>query len=248
MISHADTIGVFQIESRAQMSMLPRLKPRNFYDLVIEVAIIRPGPIQGDMVHPYLKRRNGEEPVEYPLKELEDILGRTLGVPLFQEQAMEIAIVAVGFSPAEADGLRRSMATFKAKGKVSQYREKLINGMVKEGYNEEFAMRVFKQLEGFGSYGFPESHAASFALLVYVSSWIKCYYPDVFAAALFKSQPMGFYQPEQIVTDARKHGVAVRPVDINLSEWDNTLEETDGQYRAPRLEFLQVKGLREDDM
>jgi len=175
MISHADTIGVFQIESRAQMSMLPRLRPKNFYDLVIEVAIVRPGPIQGDMVHPYLRRRNGEEPIEYPSKELEKILGRTLGVPLFQEQAMEIAIVAAGFTPAEADGLRRSMATFKAKGKVSDWHKKLVGGMTAKGYTEEFANRVFKQLEGFGSYGFPESHAASFALLVYVSSWIKCY-------------------------------------------------------------------------
>ncbi|MCW0484617.1 error-prone DNA polymerase [Gaoshiqia sediminis] len=248
MISHADTVGVFQIESRAQMSMLPRLKPRNFYDLVIEVAIVRPGPIQGNMVHPYLKRRNGEEPVEFPSKELEEILGRTLGVPLFQEQAMEIAIVAAGFTPAEADGLRRSMATFKSKGKVSWYKEKLVGGMVKKGYTEEFALRVFKQIEGFGSYGFPESHAASFALLVYISSWIKCYYPDVFAAALLNSQPMGFYQPAQIVIDARKHGVTVRPVDINYSQWDNTLEEKDGRYCAVRLGFRQVKGLREEDM
>ncbi|GET25489.1 error-prone DNA polymerase [Prolixibacter sp. NT017] len=248
MIGHADTLGVFQIESRAQMSMLPRLKPRNFYDLVIEVAIVRPGPIQGDMVHPYLKRRNGEEPVEYPSKELEGILGRTLGVPLFQEQAMEIAIVAAGFTPDEADGLRRAMATFKAKGKVSRYREKLINGMIKNGYTLEFANRVFKQIEGFGSYGFPESHAASFALLVYVSSWLKCYYPDVFATALLNSQPMGFYRPAQIVMDARKHGVKVRPVDINHSDWDNTLEEQSGQYRTVRLGFRQVKGLHEDDM
>lgn len=248
MISHADTLGVFQIESRAQMSMLPRLKPRSFYDLVIEVAIVRPGPIQGDMVHPYLRRRNGLEPVDFPSKELEDILGRTLGVPLFQEQAMEIAIVAAGFTPAEADGLRRSMATFKSKGKVSWYREKLVSGMVKKGYTEEFAERVFKQIEGFGSYGFPESHAASFALLVYISSWIKCYYPDVFAVALLNSQPMGFYQPAQIVIDARRHGVEVRPVDINYSQWDNTLEEKQGSYCAVRLGFRQVKGLREEDM
>ncbi|WP_163717771.1 error-prone DNA polymerase [Mangrovibacterium lignilyticum] len=248
MISHADTVGVFQIESRAQMSMLPRLKPETFYDLVIEVAIVRPGPIQGDMVHPYLKRRNGEEPVEFPSKELEEILGRTLGVPLFQEQAMEIAIVAAGFTPAEADGLRRAMATFKAKGKISWYREKLIGGMIKKGYTLDFANRVFKQIEGFGSYGFPESHAASFALLVYISSWIKCYYPDIFAAALLNSQPMGFYQPAQIVIDARRHGVQVRPVDINFSEWDNTLEEKDGNFCAVRLGFRQVKGLRQDDM
>src|SRR5205085_7169185 len=180
MICHADTIGVFQIESRAQQSMLPRLKPRTFYDLVIEVAIVRPGPIQGDMVHPYLRRRNGEEPIEYPSKELEEILGRTLGVPLFQEQAMKIAIVAAGFTPSEADQLRRSMATFKAKGLVTQFEEKLIKGMMQRGYTLEYAQRVFRQLEGFGSYGFPESHAASFALLVYISSWIKCYYPEIF--------------------------------------------------------------------
>ena len=248
MISHADTIGVFQIESRAQMSMLPRLKPKTFYDLVIEVAIVRPGPIQGDMVHPYLRRRNGEEPIEYPSKELKEILGRTLGVPLFQEQAMEIAIVAAGFTPAEADGLRRSMATFKAKGLVSQYEKKLVDGMMSNNYTEEFARRVFKQLEGFGSYGFPESHAASFALLVYVSSWIKCYYPDVFAAALLNSMPMGFYQPAQIVIDARKHGVQVLPVDVNLSDWDNRLEEKMGNYYGLRLGFRQVKGLKEVDI
>ena len=248
MISAADTIGVFQIESRAQMSMLPRLRPKNFYDLVIEVAIVRPGPIQGDMVHPYLRRRNGEEPVEYPSAELEEILGRTMGVPLFQEQAMEIAIVAAGFTPAEADGLRRSMATFKAKGKVSDWQRKLVGGMVARGYSEDFAQRVFKQLEGFGSYGFPESHAASFAILVYISCWLKHYYPDVFATALLNSMPMGFYQPAQIVIDAQKHGVSMRPVDINHSHWDNTLEDKHGNYCALRLGFRQVKGLKEDDM
>src|SRR6266496_248164 len=248
MICHADTIGVFQIESRAQQSMLPRLKPRTFYDLVIEVAIVRPGPIQGDMVHPYLRRRNGEEPVEYPSKALEAILGRTLGVPLFQEQAMKIAIVAAGFTPTEADELRRSMATFKVQGLVTQFENKLIHGMMKNGYTMEYAQRVFRQLEGFGSYGFPESHAASFALLVYVSSWIKCYYPDVFACALLNSMPMGFYQPAQIVIDARKHDVEVRPVDINYSNWDNLLEEKSGKYCALRLGFRQVKGLREEDM
>jgi error-prone DNA polymerase len=248
MICHADTIGVFQIESRAQQSMLPRLKPRSFYDLVIEVAIVRPGPIQGDMVHPYLRRRNGEEPVDYPSKDLEEILGRTLGIPLFQEQAMKIAIVAAGFTPAEADELRRSMATFKAKGMVTRFKKKLIDGMIQKGYKEEYALRVFKQLEGFGSYGFPESHAASFAQLVYVSSWIKYYYPDIFAAALLNSMPMGFYQPAQIVIDARKHGVEVRPVDINFSYWDNKLEEKSGTYYALRLGFRQVKGLREEDM
>lgn len=248
MVSHADTIGVFQIESRAQMSMLPRLKPKCFYDLVIEVAIVRPGPIQGDMVHPYLKRRNGLLPVEYPSEDLKAILERTLGVPLFQEQAMEIAIVAAGFTPAEADGLRRSMATFKAKGKVSDWEKKLINGMVKKGYEEDFARRVFKQLEGFGSYGFPESHAASFALLVYISCWLKYYYPDVFATALLNSQPMGFYQPAQIIIDARKHGVEVRHVDINNSYWDNTLEDSTGKYCPVRLGFRQIKGIAEEDM
>ncbi|MBA3664095.1 MAG: error-prone DNA polymerase [Bacteroidetes bacterium] len=257
MICRADTIGVFQIESRAQMSMLPRLKPKCFYDLVIQVAIVRPGPIQGDMVHPYLRRRDGLEPVEYPSKEVEEVLSRTLGVPLFQEQAMEIAIVAAGFTPAEADEVRRSMATFKAIGKVSKFQEKLVKGMKANGYTEEYAMRVFKQLEGFGSYGFPESHAVSFALLVYVSSWLKCYYPDVFAAALLNSMPMGFYQPAQIITDARKHGVVVKAVDINYSDWDNTLEEKDacpddqigrGKYHALRLGFRQVQGMREADM
>lgn len=248
MISNADTIGVFQIESRAQQSMLPRLKPKCFYDLVIEVAIVRPGPIQGDMVHPYLRRRNKQEDVEYPSKELEEILHRTLGVPLFQEQAMKIAIVAAGFTPAEADMLRRSMATFKLKGLVSQFEKKLVEGMTSRGYTLEFANRVFKQLEGFGSYGFPESHAASFALLVYVSSWIKCYYPDVFAAAILNSMPMGFYQPAQIIIDARKHGVEVKPADINHSQWDNTLEEKSGNYRIIRLGFRQINGLREADI
>jgi error-prone DNA polymerase len=248
MICHADTIGVFQIESRAQQSMLPRLKPRTFYDLVIEVAIVRPGPIQGDMVHPYLRRRNGEEPIEYPSKELEEILGRTLGVPLFQEQAMKIAIVAAGFTGGEADLLRRSMGTFKLMGLVSQLQEKLIGGMLKNGYSPEYAQRIFKQLEGFGSYGFPESHAASFALLVYVSSWIKCYYPEVFACALLNSQPMGFYQPAQIVGDARNHGVEVRHVDINYSNWDNKLEERSGKYFVLRLGFRQIKGIREEDI
>jgi error-prone DNA polymerase len=247
MVSHADTIGVFQIESRAQQSMLPRLRPKCFYDLVIEVAIVRPGPIQGDMVHPYLRRRNGEEPIEYPSKELEEILGRTLGVPLFQEQAMKIAIVAAGFKPAEADELRRSMATFKSKGVVAHFQDKLIQGMTKNGYTLEYAQRVFRQLEGFGSYGFPESHAASFALLVYVSSWLKCYYPEIFACALLNSMPMGFYQPAQIVIDARKHGVQVRPVDINHSQWDNTLEERQGKYFVLRLGFRNIKGLRQED-
>ncbi len=247
MVSHADTIGVFQIESRAQQSMLPRLKPNCFYDLVIEVAIVRPGPIQGDMVHPYLRRRNGEEDEEYPSPELKDILKRTLGIPLFQEQAMKIAIVAAGFSPAEADELRRSMATFKMNGKISAFEKKLVDGMMKNGYTEEYAHRVFRQLEGFGSYGFPESHAVSFALLVYVSSYIKFYYPDVFACALLNSMPMGFYQPAQIVIDARKHGVEVRSVDVNFSHWHNTLEEQSGKFKALRLGFRQIKGFREED-
>lgn len=248
MICKADTLGVFQIESRAQMSMLPRLKPREFYDLVIEVAIVRPGPIQGDMVHPYLRRRDGIDPIVFPSKELEEVLGRTKGVPLFQEQAMEIAIVAADFTHAEADQLRRSMATFKAKGQVSAFRDKLIDGMVKKGYDGEFSARIFKQLEGFGSYGFPESHAAAFAHLVYISCWLKYHYPDVFCVALLNSQPMGFYQPAEIVDDARAHGVIVRAVDINFSYWDNILEEKDGKYCAVRLGFRQVKGLKESDM
>lgn len=247
MICAADTIGVFQIESRAQQSMLPRLKPRCFYDLVIEVAIVRPGPIQGDMVHPYLKRRNGEEAVTYPSKELEEILSRTLGVPLFQEQAMKLAIVAASFTPTEADELRRGMATFKIKGKVSELEDKLVNGMLKNGYTPEYAQKVFRQLQGFGSYGFPESHAASFALLVYVSSWLKCHYPDVFACALLNSLPMGFYQPSQIVIDAQKHEVDIRPVDINFSFWDNTLENKSGKYFALRLGFRQVSGFKITD-
>jgi error-prone DNA polymerase len=248
MICKADTIGVFQIESRAQQSMLPRLKPRTFYDLVIEVAIVRPGPIQGDMVHPYLKRRNKEEEATYPSPQLEEILKRTLGVPLFQEQAMKIAIVAAGFTPAEADELRRSMATFKLQGMVSKFEKKLIEGMKKNGYSEDYAKRVFKQLEGFGSYGFPESHAASFALLVYVSSWLKCFYPDVFACAILNSQPMGFYQPAQLVQDARNHNVDIRPIDINYSNWDHQLEEQDGNYKTLRLGFRQVKGIRAEDI
>ncbi|GAB3934888.1 error-prone DNA polymerase [Mucilaginibacter myungsuensis] len=248
MICKADTLGVFQIESRAQMSMLPRLRPRKFYDLVIEVAIVRPGPIQGDMVHPYLRRRDGIDPEDYPNEELRPVLTRTKGVPLFQEQAMEIAMVAAKFTPEEADGLRRSMATFKAKGMVKEWHDKLVNGMTARGYDLNYAERIFKQLEGFGSYGFPESHATSFAHLVYISCYIKCFYPDVFAAALLNSQPMGFYQPAQIVIDAQNHGVVMRPVDVNHSHWDNTLEEKDGEYCAMRLGFRQVKGLHKDDM
>jgi error-prone DNA polymerase len=248
MITAADTLGVFQIESRAQMSMLPRLKPNCFYDLVIEVAIVRPGPIQGDMVHPYIRRRNGEEAVDYPSDEIKSILERTLGVPLFQEQAMELAIVAAGFTPGEADLLRRTMATFKFNGMVSKFEHKLINGMTSRGYTEEYARRIFKQLEGFGSYGFPESHAASFALLVYVSCWLKFYYPEVFCAALLNSQPMGFYQPAQIVRNAREHGVKMLPIDVNLSQWDNTLEAKQGEYFAHRLGFREIDGIRKEEM
>jgi error-prone DNA polymerase len=217
MIRRADTVGVFQIESRAQMAMLPRIKPKTFYDLVIEVAIVRPGPIQGDMVHPYLRRREGVEPVEYPKPELKKVLGKTFGVPLFQEQAMRVAIECAGFTAGEADQLRRSMATFKHTGGVSKFRDKLVAGMVTNGYSQAFAEKTFAQLEGFGSYGFPESHAASFALLAYASSWMKCRYPDVFLAAILNAQPMGFYAPAQLVRDARRHGVTVRPVDVNAS-------------------------------
>jgi error-prone DNA polymerase len=251
MISRADTIGVFQVESRAQMSMLPRLRPQIFYDLVIEVAIVRPGPIQGGMVHPYLKRREALrdhhiEP-DYPSPELEQVLKRTLGVPLFQEQAMQIAIVAAGFPPAKADKLRRAMATFRRMGTIHQFYTDFVEGMVARGYARDFAERCFLQIKGFGEYGFPESHAASFALLVYVSAWMKCHHPAVFAAALLNSQPMGFYAPAQIVRDAREHGVEVRPVDVSHSDWDCTLERTAGGAAALRLGFRQVKGFREDD-
>ncbi|WP_345947726.1 error-prone DNA polymerase [Mucilaginibacter sp. PAMB04274] len=248
MITEADTLGVFQIESRAQMSMLPRMKPTCFYDLVIEVAIVRPGPIQGDMVHPYIRRRNGEEDVDYPNDEIRSILERTLGVPLFQEQAMELAIVAAGFTPGEADLLRRTMATFKFNGMVSKFEHKLINGMTSRGYTEEYARRIFKQLEGFGSYGFPESHAASFALLVYVSCWLKFYYPDVFATALLNSQPMGFYRPAQIVRNAEEHGVKMLPIDVNRSQWDNTLETKQGKYFAMRRGLREIAGINKEEM
>jgi error-prone DNA polymerase len=249
MLSRADSLGVFQVESRAQMAMLPRLKPATFYDLVIQVAIVRPGPIQGDMVHPYLRRRNGEEAVSYPSAALEAVLGRTLGVPLFQEQAMKIAIVAAGFTPEDADRLRRAMATFRKVGIIGEFREKMITGMAERGYERAFAERCFRQIEGFGTYGFPESHAASFALLVYVSSWIKCHYPAVFACALLNSQPMGFYAPAQIVRDAENHGVIVRGVDVNLSDWDCTLEPAEGSTGglALRLGLREVKGLAERD-
>jgi error-prone DNA polymerase len=236
MLRQADSVGVFQVESRAQMNMLPRLRPEKFYDLVIEVAIVRPGPIAGDMVHPYLRRRSGQEKPHYPEPgpeygppdELHQVLHKTLGVPLFQEQAMRIAIVAAGFTADEADQLRRAMATFKLNGKVDRYRDKLVAGMVRRGYAPEFAERLFKQIEGFGDYGFPESHAASFALLVYASAWVKCHHPAVFACALINSQPMGFYAPAQLVRDALDHGVAVRPIDVNASDWDCTLEPEEG--------------------
>jgi error-prone DNA polymerase len=248
MIRKADTLGTFQIESRAQMSMLPRLKPRTFYDLVIQVAIVRPGPIQGDMVHPYLRRREGKEPVEYPTPELEAVLSKTLGIPLFQESAMKVAMVCAGFSGGEADQLRKSMATFKFSGGVSKFKDKLIAGMVKNGYKAEFAEQTFSQLEGFGSYGFPESHAASFALIAYASSWVKCHHPDAFCAALLNSQPMGFYAPAQIVADARSHGVEVLPVCINVSRWDCTLEDAGkGNMKAVRLGMRMVKGLSTAD-
>jgi error-prone DNA polymerase len=247
MIRKADTMGTFQIESRAQMSMLPRLKPKTFYDLVIEVAIVRPGPIQGDMVHPYIRRREGREAVEYPTPALEKVLGKTLGVPLFQEQAMQVAMVAAGFTPTEADQLRRAMATFKHTGGVNAFQDKLITGMLDNGYTREFAERTFRQLEGFGSYGFPESHAASFALIAYASSWMKCHHPDVFLAAILNAQPMGFYAPAQLVRDAREHGVEVCPVDINKSQWECTLETTDVQYDAVRLGFCMVRSLQQKE-
>jgi error-prone DNA polymerase len=253
MLCKGDSIGVFQVESRAQINMLPRLKPRNFYDLAIQVAIVRPGPIQGDMVHPYLRRRSGKEDVEfpspgpaYPKDELRDVLGKTLGVPLFQEQAMRLAIVAAEFTPEEANGLRRAMATFRHMGTIHDFEIKMVEGMVRRGYERDFAERCFKQIEGFGSYGFPESHAASFAHLVYISSWIKCLYPAVFAAALLNSQPMGFYAPAQIVRDAQEHGVEVRAADINDSYWDNTLERDGRDALALRLGLRQIDGFREE--
>lgn len=247
MIQKADTLGVFQIESRAQMAMLPRIKPTTFYDLVVEVAIVRPGPIQGDMVHPYLRRREGKEPVTYPTEELRRVLEKTLGVPLFQEQAMRVAIECAGFTASEADLLRRAMATFKLTGGVSHFRDKLISGMTSRGYDQDFAETTFKQIEGFGSYGFPESHAASFALIAYASSWMKCHHPDVFCAALINAQPMGFYAVAQIVGDARDHGVEIRAVDVNHSRWDCTLEPSDGRYMAVRLGLRMVRELSNAD-
>jgi error-prone DNA polymerase len=255
MLCKGDSVGVFQVESRAQISMLPRLRPREFYDLVIEVAIVRPGPIQGDMVHPYLRRRNGLEPVNFPSPspehglhdELESLLEKTFGIPLFQEQAMKLAIVAAGFSPADANKLRRAMATFRNVGTIHLFEEKMVDGMVARGYQRDFAHRCFEQIKGFGSYGFPESHAAAFAQLVYVSSWLKCHHPAAFACALLNSQPMGFYAPAQLVRDAQEHGVEARPVDVNASHHDNTLEQREDGSLALRLGFRQVDGVQEDD-
>ncbi len=247
MICDGDTIGVFQIESRAQMAMLPRLRPRCYYDLVIEVAIIRPGPIQGDMVHPYLRRRNGEEAVDYPSEEVKGVLQRTLGVPIFQEQVMQLAVVAAGFTPGEADQLRRAMAAWKRRGGLGPFEDKLVLGMRERGYDEAFARQIFQQILGFGEYGFPESHSASFALLVYVSSWLKRHEPAAFTCALLNSQPMGFYSGSQLVQDAQRHGVQVRPVDVNRSDWDCSLEAGEAGEAMLRLGLRMVKGLAEDD-
>ena len=248
MLRRADSVGVFQVESRAQMNMLPRLKPDKFYDLVIEVAIVRPGPIQGDMVHPYLRRKNGEEKPTYPSEALKGVLEKTLGVPLFQEQAMQIAIVGAGFSPERADQLRRAMATFRHVGTIQGFREEFTAGMARNGYQPEFAERCFSQIEGFGTYGFPESHAAAFAQLVYVSAWIKRHHPAAFAAAILNSQPMGFYAPAQLVRDAQEHNVRVRPIDALRSDWDCTLEpdaESEGGL-ALRLGLRMVEGLSKE--
>ena len=243
MISRADTVGVFQIESRAQMSMLPRLKPRTFYDLVIEVAIIRPGPIQGGMIHPYLRRRQGREPITYPSEDVKLALSRTLGVPIFQEQVMQLAMLAAGFGAGEADQLRRAMAAWKRKGGLEKFHDKLINGMLERGYQPEFAEALFSQIEGFAEYGFPESHAASFALLAYASAWMKCHHPAAFLAALLNSQPMGFYSASQLVQDARRHGVEIRPVDVMVSDWEASLEPCNDQQPAVRLGLNVVHGL-----
>lgn len=247
MISRADTIGAFQIESRAQMAMLPRLRPKTFYDLVIQVAIVRPGPIQGDMVHPYLRRRNGEEAIDYPSDELRPVFERTLGVPLFQEQVMELAIVAAEYTPGEADELRRSMAAWKRHGGLEPHRQRLTSRMLEKGYTQAFTERIFRQIEGFGSYGFPESHAASFALLAYASCWLKCHEPAAYACALVNSWPMGFYSPDQVLQDARRHDVEVRPVDVRYSDWDCSLEPDEHGEPAIRLGLRMIRGMREDD-
>ncbi|MBE9397017.1 error-prone DNA polymerase [Pontibacterium sp. N1Y112] len=250
MLSQADSIGVFQVESRAQMSMLPRLKPQRYYDLVIEVAIVRPGPIQGDMVHPYLRRRDGIEAVDYPSEAVKEVLERTLGVPIFQEQVIKLAMVAAGFTGGEADQLRRAMAAWRRTGYIRQYQQKLVDGMLERGYELDFAQRICRQIEGFGEYGFPESHAASFALLVYISAWLKCHHPAAFCCSLLNSQPMGFYTPAQLIQDAQRHGVTVLPVDLNASGWDHSLEPRspvdtlpEDQYRSLRLGLRLIKGL-----
>ena len=244
MLCRGDSIGVFQVESRAQMSMLPRLKPREFYDLVIEIAIVRPGPIQGDMVHPFLRRRDGIEKIDYPSKEIEKVLKPTLGVPIFQEQAIRMAMVAAGFSGGEADNLRRAMASWGKNGNLMKFEKKLINGMLERGYTEEYANRIFEQIKGFGGYGFPEAHSASFALLCYVSSWLKCHHPAAFYCALLNSLPMGFYSASQLVQDAQRHNILVLPVDVQQSNWESTLEiRSGGDQRALRLGFCRIKGL-----
>jgi error-prone DNA polymerase len=245
MICRADTVGVFQIESRAQMSMLPRLQPREFYDLVIEVAIVRPGPVQGGMVHPYLRRRQKLEPVSFPSPEMETALARTLGVPIFQEQVMQVAMLAAGFSAGEADQLRRAMAAWKRKGGLEHYHQRIVDGMLERGYDREFAESIFAQIQGFGEYGFPESHSASFALLVYASAWLKCHEPAAFLCALLNSQPMGFYSPSQLVQDAKRHQVQVLPIDVAISNWDSTLEG-DGSTAPVRLGLSLVRGMREE--
>jgi error-prone DNA polymerase len=252
MLRTGDSIGTFQVESRAQINMLPRMKPKCLYDLVIQVAIVRPGPIQGGMVHPYLRRRNGEEQPDYPSpappndpNELREVLEKTLGVPLFQEQAMKLAITAAGFTPAQADGLRRAMATFRHNGQMPRYEDMMIEGMVQRGYQRDFAERCFSQIKGFGEYGFPESHAQAFGWLAYVSSWLKCHHPTVFTCALLNAQPMGFYAPAQLVRDAQEHGVEVCPVDVNVSGWDNGVEAASDCGLALRLGFRQIDGFRE---
>ncbi len=245
MICRADTVGVFQIESRAQMSMLPRHQPRSFYDLVVQVAIVRPGPIQGRSVHPYLRRRSGEEQAVYPSPEIEKALGRTLGIPLFQEQCMQLAILCAGFSPGEADGLRRAMAAWRRTGSLDKYEPRILGGMQERGYTETFARNVFEQMKGFSSYGFPESHAASFALLVYASCWVKRHHPAEFLCALLNSQPLGFYSPNQLVQDARRAGVEVRPIDVLRSDWDCTLEGIEHEP-AVRLGLRLVDGLKQE--
>ena len=248
MLQRGDSVGVFQVESRAQMAMLPRLKPHNFYDLVIEVAIVRPGPIQGDMVHPYLRRRQGLEPVSYASSGVRRVLERTLGIPIFQEQVIELAMVAAGFSAGEADQLRRAMAAWKKRGGLDHFEAKLVNGMLERGHSEEFAQRIFNQMKGFGEYGFPESHAASFALLVYISAWLKRHQPAAFYCGLLNSLPMGFYSPSQLVQDAQRHGIEIRALDACISQWDHTLEmpSQPGAEPALRLGLRMIKGLRVD--